>query len=74
MIEKVNQLIIIHLQEETVEEDGKGPLLTDQQITSAIDHLKTKKAGGSEKVPAELGTKELIMICKEIYASGEWPE
>ena len=42
----------------------------DRKITYAIEHLKKKKAEGSDGIPVEL----LKEICKQIYISGEWPD
>lgn len=67
--------------EETVNEDDKGPQLLDDEIESAINELKCRKAEGVDGIPAEFlkalgerGRKELGSLCRHMYETGEWPE
>src|SRR6476661_4071843 len=67
--------------EEDVDEDEKGPDLLDDEIESAINELKCKKAEGVDGIPAEFlkalgerGRKELVSLCRQMYVTGEWPE
>jgi hypothetical protein len=66
---------------DNVEKDQMGPELLDREIEDAIKKLKQRKAQGCDNIPAELlqnigidASKELKMICKEIYNTGIWPE
>src|SRR6478609_8384580 len=68
-----------------VDEDSKGPVILDSEVTNAevtnaIEALKVGKAIGPDGIPAEFwkvpeakGTKELVELCKEMYVKGIWP-
>src|SRR6476661_4642905 len=63
-----------------VDEDSKGPVILDSEVTNAIEALKVGKAIGPDGVPDEFwkvlgtkGTKELVELCKEMYVKGIWP-
>ena len=63
-----------------VDEDSKGPVILDSEVTNAIEALKVGKAIGPDGIPAEFrkvvgakGTKELVELCKEMYLKGIWP-
>src|SRR6478736_10009262 len=63
-----------------IDEDSKGPVVLDNEVTNAIEALKVDKAIGPDGVPAEFlkvlgakGTKELVKVCKEMYLKGIWP-
>src|SRR6478609_56263 len=63
-----------------IDEDSKGPVILDSEVTNAIEALKVGKAIGSDGMPAEFwkvlgekGTKELVELCKEMYVKGIWP-
>src|SRR6476661_608198 len=66
--------------ENDVDEDSKGPVILDSEVTNAIEALKLGKAIGPAGIPDEFwkvlgakGTKELVELCKEMYAKGIWP-
>src|SRR6476469_10019091 len=66
--------------EPDVDEDSKGPVILDSEVTNAIEALKVGKASGPDGIPAEfwkvLGakeTKELVELCKEMYVKGISP-
>ena len=59
-----------------VDEDLKGPVILDSEVTNAIEALRVGKAVGPDvygipaefwKVPGAKGTKELVGLCKEMY-------
>ena len=57
-----------------VDEDSKGPVILDSEVTNAIEALKVGKAIGPDGIPAEFwkvlgakGTKELVGLRKEMY-------
>src|SRR6476619_2780947 len=63
-----------------VDEDSKGPVILDSEVTNAIEALKVGKAIEPDGIPAEFwkvlgakGTKELVELCKEMYMKGIWP-
>src|SRR6478609_3635593 len=63
-----------------VDEDSKGPVILDSEVTNAIEALKVGKAIRPDGIPAEfwkvLGakrTKELVELCKVMYVKGIWP-
>src|SRR6476619_3067701 len=63
-----------------VDEDSKGPVILDSEVTNAIEALKVGKAIGPDGIPVEVwnvlgakGTKELVGLCKEMYVKGIWP-
>src|SRR6478609_1203416 len=63
-----------------VDEDSKGPVNLDSEVTNAIEALKVSKAIGPDGIPAEFwkvlgakGTKELVELCKGMYVKGIWP-
>src|SRR6478609_5105449 len=63
-----------------VDEDSKGPVILDSEVTNAIEARKVGKAIGPDGMPAEFwkvlgvkGTKELVELCKEMYVKGLWP-
>ena len=54
-----------------VDEDSKGPVILDSEVTNAIEALTVGKAIGPDGIPAEFwkvlgakGTKELVELCK----------
>jgi exonuclease III len=58
-----------------------GPDLMREEVENAIEELKNGKTEGIDDIPAEMlknlgekATTELISICQQIYASGEWPK
>src|SRR6476619_3279113 len=62
-----------------VDEDSKGPVILDSEVTNAIEALKVDKAIGPDGIPAEFrkvlgakGTKELVELCKKMYVKGIW--
>src|SRR6478609_1433756 len=62
-----------------VDEDSKGPVILDSEVTNAIEILKVGKAIGPDGMPAEFwkvlgakGTKELVEPGKEMYVKGIW--
>src|SRR6478609_2633942 len=62
-----------------VDEDSKGPVILDSEVTIAIEALKVGKAIGPDSIPAAFwkvlgvkGTKELVELCKEMYVKGIW--
>ena len=62
------------------DEDSKGPVILDSEVTNAIEALKVGKAIGPDGISAEFwkvlrekGTKELVDLCKEMYVKGIWP-
>src|SRR6478609_8108598 len=63
-----------------VDEDSKGLVILDNEVTNAIEALKIGKAIRPDGIPAEFwkvlgakGTKELVELCKEICVKGIWP-
>ena len=61
-----------------VDEDSKGPVILDSEVTNAIEALEVGKAIGPDGIPAEFwkvlgakGTNELVELCKEMYVNGE---
>ena len=55
-----------------VDEDSKGPVILDSEVTNAIEALKLGKAIEPDGILAEFwkvlgakGTKELVELCKE---------
>src|SRR6476619_1980778 len=63
-----------------VDDDSKGPVILDSEVTNAIEALKVGKAIGPDGIAAEFWkvlrakeTKELIELCKEMYVKGLWP-
>ena len=55
LYDKKGRPIEIKLEKESaVEEDSKGPDVIDREITYAIEHLKKKKAEGSDCIPSEV--------------------
>src|SRR6476619_1174021 len=63
-----------------VDEDSKGPVILDNDVTNVIEALKVGKAIGPDGIPAAFwkvlrakGTKELVEQCKEMYVKGIWP-
>src|SRR6478609_1738781 len=63
-----------------VDEDSKGPVILDSEVTNEIEALKVGKAIGPDGISAEFwqvlevkGTKELVELCKEMYVKGIWP-
>src|SRR6478609_509523 len=63
-----------------VDEDSKGPVILDSEVTNAIEARKVGKAIGPDGIPAEFwkvleakGTKELVELYKEMYVKGIWP-
>src|SRR6476469_8438853 len=63
-----------------VDEDSKGPVILDSEVTNAMEALKVGKAIGPDGKPAEFwkiliakGTKELVELCKEMYVKVIWP-
>ena len=63
-----------------VDEDSKGPVILDSEVTSAIEALKVGKAIGPDGIPAEFWrvlaarvTHELVELCKKMCVRGEWP-
>ena len=67
--------------EKDVDEDDKGPQLLDDDIESAINELKCRKAEEVDGIPVEFlkalgerGRKELVSLCRAMYVTGEWPD
>src|SRR6476469_5291030 len=63
-----------------VDEDSKGPVILDSEVTNASEALKVGKAIEPDGIPAEFwkalgakGTKELAELCKEMHVKGIWP-
>ena len=62
-------------------DDDKGPQLLAEEVRSAIQAMKKKKAEGIDGIPAELwkslgehGVKKLVQLCRKMYEQGKWPE
>src|SRR6478609_2942310 len=63
-----------------VDEDSKGLVILDNEVTNAIEALKIGKAIRPDGIPAEFwkvlgakGTKALVELFKEMYVNGTWP-
>src|SRR6478609_6282847 len=63
-----------------VDEDSKGLVILDSEVTNAIEALKVGKVIGPDGILAEFwkilrakGTRELVELCKEMYVKGIWP-
>src|SRR6476469_10303204 len=63
-----------------VDEDSRGPVILDSEVTNAIEALQVGKAIGPDGIPAEFwkvlgakGTTELVELCKVMYVKGIWP-
>jgi len=66
--------------EEEIEIDSVGPELLDSEIFEAVMCMKNRKAERVDRVPAQflkyLGStamSKLVVMCKEIYKEGDWP-
>ena len=67
--------------EDLVAEDEKGPGLLQEEVTTAIKEMKSKKAEGVDGIPAEFwkaiddeGINEVVKLCRKMYKQGKWPE
>ena len=67
--------------EREVNVDRMGPNLLTDEVIKAISELKSGKATGCDEIPAEFiksleiePLSDLVQLCKNIYATGKWPE
>ena len=67
--------------EDTINDDNKGPPVLKSEITEAIRYMKQGKSPGIDMIPAELikalsgeALRELENICITMYETGTWPQ
>ena len=73
-----NEEMVIEL-ELDVDENSKGPVILDSEVTNAIEALKVGTAIRPDGIPTDFwkvlgakGTKEFVELCKEMYVKGIW--